>query len=108
MLSLCPGYYQQCCDEHWGTCVSFNSGFLGVYAQQWDCGGRSAERERQWNFPQQSRGVPRRGEPAVHQPSPSASERQSDATGVPSEQFRFIAKLLVYIGKQGGSAKDIP
>ena len=23
--------------EHWGTCVSFNSGFLGVYAQQWDC-----------------------------------------------------------------------
>ena len=20
-----------------GTCVSFNSGFLGVYAQQWDC-----------------------------------------------------------------------
>ena len=24
-------------DEHWGTCVSFNSGFLGVYAQQWDC-----------------------------------------------------------------------
>ena len=28
----CPGYYKQCCDEHWGTCVSFNSGFLGVYA----------------------------------------------------------------------------
>ena len=33
----CPGYYKQCCDEHWGTCVSFNSGFLGVYAQQWGC-----------------------------------------------------------------------
>ena len=33
----CPGYYKQCCDEHWGTRVSFNSGFLGVYAQQWDC-----------------------------------------------------------------------
>ena len=33
----CPGYYKQCCDEHWGACVSFNSGFLGVYAQQWDC-----------------------------------------------------------------------
>ena len=32
-----PGYYKQCCDEHWGICVSFNSGFLGVYAQQWDC-----------------------------------------------------------------------
>ena len=32
-----PGYYKQYCDEHWGTCVSFNSGFLGVYAQQWDC-----------------------------------------------------------------------
>ena len=27
---------KQCCDEHWGTRVSFNSGFLGVYAQQWD------------------------------------------------------------------------
>ena len=22
---------------HWGTHVSFNSGFLGVYVQQWDC-----------------------------------------------------------------------
>ena len=30
-------YYKQCCDEHWGTRVSFNSGFLSVYAQQWDC-----------------------------------------------------------------------
>ena len=29
----CPGYYKQCCNEHWGTCVSFNSGILGVYAQ---------------------------------------------------------------------------
>ena len=36
-LFPCPGYYKQCCDEHWGTCVSFNSGFLSVYAQQWDC-----------------------------------------------------------------------
>src|SRR5574337_679962 len=36
-LLPCPGYYKQCCDEHWGTRVSFNSGFLGVYAQQWDC-----------------------------------------------------------------------
>ena len=27
----------QCCDEHWGTRVSFPSGFLSVYAQQWDC-----------------------------------------------------------------------
>ena len=25
-----------CCNEHWGTRVSFSSGFLGVYAQQWD------------------------------------------------------------------------
>ena len=31
------GYYKQCCDEHWGTRVSFPSGFLSVYAQQWDC-----------------------------------------------------------------------
>ena len=36
-LLPCPGYCKQCCDEHWGTCVSFNSGFLSVYAQQWDC-----------------------------------------------------------------------
>ena len=28
---------KQCCGEHWGTRVSFNSGFLGVYAQPWDC-----------------------------------------------------------------------
>ena len=35
-LLPCPGYCKQCCDEHWGTCVSFNSGFLSVYAQQWD------------------------------------------------------------------------
>ena len=31
------GCYKQCCDEHWGTPVSFSSGFLGVYAQEWDC-----------------------------------------------------------------------
>ena len=36
-LLPCPGYYKQCCDEHWGTHVSFTSGFLSVYAQQWDC-----------------------------------------------------------------------
>ena len=26
-LLPCPGYYKQCCDEYWGTCISFNSGF---------------------------------------------------------------------------------
>ena len=31
-LLPCPSYCKQCCDEHWGTRVSFNSGFLGVYA----------------------------------------------------------------------------
>ena len=36
-LLPCPGYYKQCCDEHWGTHVSFNSGVLDVYAQQWAC-----------------------------------------------------------------------
>ena len=36
-LLPCPGYYKQCCDEHWGTHVSSNSGFLSVYVQQWDC-----------------------------------------------------------------------
>ena len=35
-LLPCPGYYSQCCDEHWGTRDSFNSGVLGVHAQQWD------------------------------------------------------------------------
>ena len=30
-LLPCPGYYKQCCDEHWGARVSFRSGFLGVY-----------------------------------------------------------------------------
>ena len=36
-LLPCPSYCKQCCNEHWGTRVSFSSGFLGVYAQQWDC-----------------------------------------------------------------------
>ena len=35
-LLPCPGYYKQCCDEHWDTPISFNSGFLSVYAQQRD------------------------------------------------------------------------
>ena len=35
--STCSGYYKQWHNEHWGTCVSFNSDFLSVYAQQWDC-----------------------------------------------------------------------
>ena len=30
-----PGYCKQCCNEHWGTHVSFSFGFLGMYAQ-WD------------------------------------------------------------------------
>ena len=33
----CPSYCKQGCDEHWGTCVSFNSCFLSVCAQQWEC-----------------------------------------------------------------------
>ena len=33
-----PSCCKQCCYEHWGTCVSFSSDFLGVYAQQWDAG----------------------------------------------------------------------
>ena len=36
-LLPCASYCKQWCDEHWGTRVSFNSGFFGVYAQQWDC-----------------------------------------------------------------------
>ena len=36
-LLPCPNYCKQCCDEHWGPHDSFNSGFLGVYALQWDC-----------------------------------------------------------------------
>ena len=31
-LRPCPGYCKQCCNEHWGPCVSFNSGCFGVYA----------------------------------------------------------------------------
>ena len=30
-------FFKQCCNEHWGTPVSFPPGFLSVYAQQWDC-----------------------------------------------------------------------
>ena len=51
---------------------------LKTYLQH--TGGRSAEREKQWNFTQQSRGVLRRGELAVCQPTAPASERQPEAT----------------------------
>ena len=37
-LLPCPGYCKHCWDEHWGTCDSFNSGFLSAYAQQWIVG----------------------------------------------------------------------
>ena len=30
-LLPCPGYYKQCCNEHWGTRVSFPSGFLSEW-----------------------------------------------------------------------------
>ena len=36
-LFPCPSYCKQHCDKHWGTHVSFNSGFLVAYTQQWDC-----------------------------------------------------------------------
>ena len=35
-LLPCPSYCKQC-NELWSTCASFNSSFLSVYAQQWDC-----------------------------------------------------------------------
>ena len=35
-LLPCPSYCKQYCNEHWGTRVSFNSGFLSVYAEKWD------------------------------------------------------------------------
>ena len=31
-----PGYCKQYRSEHWGTYASFESGFLSVYAHQWD------------------------------------------------------------------------
>ena len=31
------GKHVKCCDEHWGKHVSFSSGFLGVYAREWNC-----------------------------------------------------------------------
>ena len=31
-----PGCCKQCCNRYCSTCVSFNSGFHSVYAQQWD------------------------------------------------------------------------
>ena len=36
-LLPCPSCCKQCYEEHWGTQVSFSSGFLSVYAQWWDC-----------------------------------------------------------------------
>ena len=36
-LLPCHSYCKQYCSEHWGTRVSFNSGFPTVCAQKWDC-----------------------------------------------------------------------
>ena len=33
----CPGYCKQCYSEHWTACILWNSGFLWVYTQEWDC-----------------------------------------------------------------------
>ena len=33
-LLLCPGYYKQYCNEHWGVCIFSIYGFLWVYAQE--------------------------------------------------------------------------
>ena len=37
-LLSCPSCCKQCCDQHSGTWVALNSGFLSVYAQQWVSG----------------------------------------------------------------------
>ena len=36
-LLPCLSNCKHCWNDHWFTHVSFSSGFLGVYAQQWDC-----------------------------------------------------------------------
>ena len=50
-LFPCPGHYKQCWDEHWDTYVSFSSGFLDVYAQQWSCW---VIRQFHWEFLKES------------------------------------------------------
>ena len=63
-VSHCSSYCKQCCNEQWDTSVSlilvssgymhrswdtsvsFNFGFLRVYAQEWDCWGK------QWFYSQ--------------------------------------------------------
>ena len=37
MLLPCLDYCKQNCYEHWVTHVFFDSGFLSVYVQKWDC-----------------------------------------------------------------------
>ena len=32
-----PGCCKYCCNEHWGTYVFWNYGFLWLYTQEWDC-----------------------------------------------------------------------
>ena len=36
-LLPCPGCGKECCEEHWGACVSFRSAFLSGCAQKWYC-----------------------------------------------------------------------
>ena len=36
-LLLCLGYCEYCCCEHRDACMFLNYGFLGKYAQKWNC-----------------------------------------------------------------------
>ena len=37
MLFPCLGYCEQCCNEHWGTCIFLNYSLVQTYAQEGDC-----------------------------------------------------------------------
>ena len=36
-LFPCLGYWKECCNEHWSTCVIASHVFLWIDAQEWDC-----------------------------------------------------------------------
>ena len=37
-LLPCLGYCKYCCNEHWGSCIFSNYGFLWIYVQEWIAG----------------------------------------------------------------------
>ena len=70
-------------------------------------GGCSAERERKWNFPQQSRGVPRRGEPAVTNLAPPRARDKQTGQGFHLSNSALLPQTLGLYRQAGGFCEGL-